>query len=100
MAATGINSEDRLVQATFAAHLKDKLGWDTVYAFNAETFGADGTLGRNDTTEAVLTHDDLDLRHGRPAEGDRLQPFRNEGRHLRRCPAVQAQGRLVAVVFS
>jgi len=57
LAATGINSEDRLVQATFAAHLKDKLGWDTVYAFNAETFGADGTLGRNDTTEAVLTRD-------------------------------------------
>jgi type I restriction enzyme R subunit len=55
MAATGINSEDRLVQATFAAHLKDKLGWDTVYAFNDETFGPGGTLGRKDPTEAVLT---------------------------------------------
>lgn len=50
MAATGINGEDRLVQATFAAHLKDKLGWDTVYAFNDETFGSGGTLGRKDTT--------------------------------------------------
>jgi type I restriction enzyme R subunit len=57
MAVTGINSEDRLVQATFAAHLKDKLGWDAVYAFNHETFGPGGTLGRKDTTEAVLTHD-------------------------------------------
>jgi type I restriction enzyme R subunit len=57
MAVTGINSEDRLVQATFAAHLRDKLGWDTVYAFNDETFGPGGTLGRKDTTEAVLTRD-------------------------------------------
>lgn len=57
MAATGINSEDRLVQATFAAHLKDKLGWESVYAFNAETFGPDGTLGRKDATEAILTRD-------------------------------------------
>jgi type I restriction enzyme R subunit len=57
MAATGINSEDRLVQTTFAAHLKDTLGWNTVYAFNHETFGPGGTLGRKDTTEAVLTRD-------------------------------------------
>lgn len=57
MAATGINSEDRLVQATFATHLKEKLGWESVYAFNEETFGPDGTLGRADQTEAVLTRD-------------------------------------------
>jgi type I restriction enzyme R subunit len=57
MAVTGINSEDRLVQATFAAHLKDRLRWDTVYAWNDETFGPGGTLGRKDTTEAVLTRD-------------------------------------------
>ncbi len=57
MAATGINSEDHLVQATFAAHLKDKLGWESVYAWNQETFGPGGTLGREDTTEAVLTRD-------------------------------------------
>src|SRR5690242_3473544 len=56
MAATGINSEDRLVQATFAEHLA-KLGWESVYAWNTETFGPDGTLGRKDTTEAVLTRD-------------------------------------------
>ncbi|MCC8935913.1 type I restriction endonuclease subunit R [Bradyrhizobium sp. Arg68] len=54
MALTPINSEDRLVQATFAEHLRDKLGWESVYAFNDETFGPSGTLGRKDTTEAVL----------------------------------------------
>ncbi|HEV2622404.1 MAG TPA: type I restriction endonuclease subunit R [Frateuria sp.] len=53
---TSINSEDRLVQATFAEHL-EVLGWDSVTAWNAETFGPDGTLGRNDTQEAVLTRD-------------------------------------------
>ena len=57
MAVTGINSEDRLVQATFASHLKEKLGWESVTAWNEETFGPGGTLGREDTTEAVLTHD-------------------------------------------
>jgi type I restriction enzyme R subunit len=57
MAVTGINSEDRLVQATFALHLKDNLGWETVYAFNDETFGPGGTLGRASTSEAVLTRD-------------------------------------------
>ena len=57
MAATGINSEDRLVQATFATHLHDKLGWESVYAWNDETFGPAGTLGRTDTRDAVLARD-------------------------------------------
>jgi len=30
MAYTGINSEDRLVQATFAAPLEKALGWESV----------------------------------------------------------------------
>ena len=46
MAVTPINSEDRLVQATFAKHLEKVLGWESVYAWNDETFGPDGTLGR------------------------------------------------------
>jgi len=46
MAFTDINSEDRLVRKTFAEHLRDKLGWNTVYAWNDETLGPDGTLGR------------------------------------------------------
>lgn len=57
MALTPINSEDRLVQTTFADHLRDKLGWESVYAWNDESFGPGGTLGRKDTTEAVLTRD-------------------------------------------
>src|SRR2546426_9841326 len=57
MAYTGINSEDRLVQATFAEHLQKVLGWESVYAWNDETFGPGGTLGRTDTREAVLTRD-------------------------------------------
>ena len=57
MAVTPINSEDRLVQATFAEHLEQALGWESVYAWNQETFGPDGTLGRADTKEAVLTRD-------------------------------------------
>ncbi|QDE90496.1 deoxyribonuclease [Myxococcus xanthus] len=54
---TDINGEDRLVQETFAEHLHAKLGWDSVYAWNDETFGADGTLGRTDTRDTVLKHD-------------------------------------------
>ena len=57
MAVTSINSEDRLVQATFADYLEGMLGWDSIYAWNQETFGLGGTLGRADTKEAVLTRD-------------------------------------------
>ncbi|MCY3941819.1 MAG: type I restriction endonuclease subunit R [Gammaproteobacteria bacterium] len=57
MAVTSINSEDRLVQATFAKHLEKVLGWDSIYAWNKETFGPDGTLGRADNRQAVLTRD-------------------------------------------
>lgn len=54
---TDINSEDQLVQATFATHLERELGWECVYAWNNETFGPYGTLGRKDTREVVLTRD-------------------------------------------
>ena len=57
MAVTRINSEDRLVQETIAEHLEQALGWDSIYAWNRETFGRDGTLARTDTKEAVLTRD-------------------------------------------
>jgi type I restriction enzyme R subunit len=57
MAFTDINSEDRLVQKTFAEHLQKTLGWESVYAWNEETFGPGGTLGRMDTREVVLTRD-------------------------------------------
>lgn len=54
---TDINSEDRLVQTTFADHLRDVLGWESVYAFNDETFGPTGTLGRASEREAFLLRD-------------------------------------------
>jgi type I restriction enzyme R subunit len=52
---TALNSEDRLVQATFAEYLEHKLGWDSIFAWNQETFGLGGTLGRTSTREVVLT---------------------------------------------
>ena len=57
MAVTPINSEDRLVQATFAEHLEGVLGWECVYAWDRETFGPGGSLGLADTGEAVLARD-------------------------------------------
>ena len=54
---TDINTEDRLVQATFAEHLEKALGWESVYAHNAEIFGPAGTLGRASEREAVLLRD-------------------------------------------
>ena len=57
MAYTDINSEDRLVQATFAEHLESVLGWDSIYAWNQETFGPTGTLGRTNERDAVLVRD-------------------------------------------
>jgi type I restriction enzyme R subunit len=57
VAYTDINSEDRAVQETFANHLRDHLNWETVYAWNHETFGPNGTLGRADTREVVLIRD-------------------------------------------
>ena len=56
MAVTSVNSEDRLQEA-FAKYLEQELGWESVYAWNRETFGPEGTLGRVDTKEAVLTKD-------------------------------------------
>src|ERR1039458_9269866 len=57
MAYTDVNSEDRLVPATFADYLQKGLGWESVYAWNDETFGPGGTLGRADTRDVVLTRD-------------------------------------------
>jgi type I restriction enzyme, R subunit len=39
MALTDINSKDGLVQQTFADYLRDRLGWESIYAYNAETLG-------------------------------------------------------------
>lgn len=54
---TGVNSEDRLVQRTFAEHLSQVLDWDSAYAYNTETFGPGGTLGRSSERDVVLAPD-------------------------------------------
>ena len=54
---TDINSEDRLVQQTFSDHLRDNLGWESLYAYNAEIFGPQGTLGRTSERDVVLVRD-------------------------------------------
>jgi type I restriction enzyme R subunit len=48
-------SEDTLVQQTTAEYLENELGWESVYAYNQETFGTGGTLGRASDREVVLT---------------------------------------------
>ena len=53
---TGINNEDRLVQKTFTDYLHKEHGWDSVYAWNDEIFGADGTFGRMSERDVVLPH--------------------------------------------
>jgi type I restriction enzyme R subunit len=54
---TDINSEDRLVQKTFADHLHDVLGWESIYAFNDEAFGPTGKLGRASEREVIPVRD-------------------------------------------
>jgi type I restriction enzyme R subunit len=48
-------NEDTLVQQPTVDYLRDQLGWESVYAYNQETFGQDGLLGRNSDREVVLT---------------------------------------------
>ena len=55
MAVNIYYNEDTLVQQTTAEYLKAQLGWDSLYAYNTETYGPDGTLGRDSDKEVVLT---------------------------------------------
>ena len=57
MAITDINSEDRLVQQTFADHLEQVLGWESAYAYNTESFGPQETFGRPSQRDVVLVRD-------------------------------------------
>jgi type I restriction enzyme R subunit len=54
---TDAHTEDRLVQQTFADYLHDRLGWETIYAYNTETFGPQGTLGRISERDVVVVRD-------------------------------------------
>ena len=48
-------NEDTLVQTTTADYLETELGWDNVFAYNTETFGKEGLLGRESDKEVILT---------------------------------------------
>ena len=48
-------SEDQLIQKSTAELLENELGWKSVYAFDNEVLGEQGTLGRKTQSEVVLT---------------------------------------------
>ena len=48
-------SEDLLIQQSTAELLEKELGWKSVYAFDNEVLGEQGTLGRKSQSEVVLT---------------------------------------------
>ncbi|MBN1830401.1 MAG: type I restriction endonuclease subunit R [Deltaproteobacteria bacterium] len=48
-------TEDTLVQQTTAEYMEQKLGWQSVYAYNNEDFGPNSLLGRASDREMVLT---------------------------------------------
>ena len=48
-------SEDQLIQKSTAEFLEKELGWESVYAFDQETLGLNGTLGRTSYHEVLLT---------------------------------------------
>ena len=48
-------SEDQLIQKSTAEFLEKELGWKSVYAFDQETLGLNGTLGRTNYHEVLLT---------------------------------------------
>lgn len=48
-------SEDQLIQKSTAELLENELGWKSVYAFDNEVLGEQGTLGRKMQSEVVLT---------------------------------------------
>jgi type I restriction enzyme R subunit len=58
---TNINSEDRLVQKTFADHRRDVHGWESIYAFNYEPFGLAATLGCDTNRAAFQIADEKGL---------------------------------------
>lgn len=48
-------TEDTLVQQTMADYLADELGWESVFAFNSELLGQEGTFGRVSEQDVILT---------------------------------------------
>ncbi len=81
-------TEDGLVQQTTAGYLRETLDWESVYAYNTETFGEDGSLGRTSDREVVLTRYLRtaleELNPGVPAEA-----YREAVRQVVECSATQ-----------
>jgi len=50
----GSYTEDALVQQTTVDYLEQRLGWESVYAYDREDFGPQSLLGRSSEHEAVL----------------------------------------------
>ena len=48
-------SEDQLIQRSAAELMEKELGWTSVYAFDKEVLGVNGTLGRTSYHEVLLT---------------------------------------------
>ena len=47
-------SEDKLIQQSTAEFMEHKLGWKSVFAFDKEVLGENGTLGRTSEKEVLL----------------------------------------------
>ena len=47
-------SEDRLIQKSTAEFMERELGWKSVYAYDQEVMGQNGTLGRSNYREVLL----------------------------------------------
>ncbi|MCX6359241.1 MAG: type I restriction endonuclease subunit R [Armatimonadetes bacterium] len=50
-------TEDTLVQTTTADYFEQALGWDSLVAYNSESYGPGSLLGRENDREVVLTRD-------------------------------------------
>ena len=48
-------SEDQLIQRSAAEFMEKELGWTSVFAFDKEVLGTNGTLGRSSYHEVLLT---------------------------------------------
>lgn len=49
-------SEDRLIEQTCIQLLSEQLSWNTANVYHGETFGADGSIGRDNESEVILKH--------------------------------------------
>ena len=83
-----VYTEDTLVQQTTADYLRDALGWESVYAYNQETFGPDGLLGRESDREVLLTRRLREkLEEFNPGLSE--DAYRDAGRQIRETSASQ-----------